>query len=166
MHTEYSCSNLAIFLQLFLNWGLFKESRHTVRSNLAAVRHAITTHTCRSTHSGTASSLNPISILAACITLKPQFVNLLLNFYTHPTSPDPRLPHPSPCENVNKHCFYYCHCGKFCDITQPPSPSSSFHSQLLGSRPPGGQRAALWSVRSELQDVEVLCPGVVPRNRM
>lgn len=55
--------------------------------------------------------------------------------------PDSQLPHPSPCENINKHCFYYC--GKLGRNMPPWSLPSSAYRALA----PRGQRAALWSVR-------------------
>lgn len=36
--------------------------------------------------------------------------------------PDPQLPRPSPCENINKHYFYYCYSGKSQDPTRSPVP--------------------------------------------
>lgn len=107
------------------------------------------------------SSLRKSAAAACLLTLRP-----LAELLHSPYFPDPQLPHvsSSPCENINKQCFYYSHSWKFQD---PPPPSVPWSLPVPSVRRagPGGHRAALWSVRPESQDVEVSCLQAVSTNR-
>lgn len=62
------------------------------------------------------SSLRKSAAAACLLTLRP-----LAELLHSPYFPDPQLPHvsSSPCENVNKQCFYYSHSWKFQDTPHP-----------------------------------------------
>lgn len=106
------------------------------------------------------SSLRKSAAAACLLTLRP-----LAELLHSPYFPDPQLPHvsSSPCENINKQCFYYSHSWKFQD--PPPSVPWSLPVPSVRRAGPGGHRAALWSVRPESQDVEVSCLQAVSTNR-
>lgn len=122
----------AVFPPMLSNWGYLKW-RDTLYSHTAGRAHLhfvkeVTLH-CNN------SSLRKSKATFCLLTPKP-FAEL-----SHSCDfPDSQRPHASPCENINKHCFYYC--GKFQDATRPPSSS---HPRLAERWPPGSQGSAVVS---------------------
>lgn len=150
----------------FFKLGLFIVTKHTVplRSPPLSGMQSHHTHTnslsvkLMSLHYNN-SRLHNSKVTVCLLTARP-LAELLHSSYF----PDPKLPQFSPCENINKHCFYYCHSGKFQGTTRPPTPRFLPFSACR-ERAPRGHRAVLWSVRPELQDVEGQCLRAVARNR-
>ena len=141
-HSEYLCPNLGYFppvVWCFLN-RLFIVTKHTVLSHsqpLSGMQsHHTQTHTLSlslklmSLHYNNSSLHN--SKATVCLLTASPLAELLHSSYF----PDPKLPHFSPRENINKHCFYYCHSRKFQDTTRTPGSSHSQCTEggLRGSR--------------------------------
>lgn len=107
----------AIFLSCFQTEVIYSHWKHCTHTQLASFWHAVITqtNTCTLSSKWHYVSITPAYVKSkagACLLTPGTLAELLLS------SSFPDL-QPS-CENINKHCFYYCHSGKFQDTHGSP----------------------------------------------